>query len=88
MARFLFPEWTQPLKKYVIGPAMLVGPVYLVVLVWMITQNPNTLRIGYMPDQPVAYSHALHAGELGLDCRYCHNVVDRSPKAAVPPAAT
>ena len=88
MARFLFPEWTQPLKKYVVGPALLVGPVYIVVLMWMITQNPNTLRIGYMPDQPVPYSHALHAGELGLDCRYCHNVVDRSPKAGVPPAAT
>ncbi len=88
MARFLFPEWTQPLKKYVITPALLVGPVYVVVLMWMITQNPNTLRIGYMPDQPVPYSHALHAGEVGLDCRYCHNVVDRSPKAGVPPAAT
>jgi hypothetical protein len=25
---------------------------------------------------------------MGLDCRYCHNVVDRSPKASVPPAAT
>jgi hypothetical protein len=31
-----------------------------------------------MPNQPVAYSHALHAGELGMDCRYCHNVVERS----------
>ena len=86
MARFLFPEWTQPLKKYVVTPALLIGPVYVVVLMWMITQNPNTLRIGYMPDQPVPYSHALHVGELGLDCRYCHNVVDVSNKAAIPPA--
>ena len=32
MARFLFPEWTQPLKKYVITPALLLGPVYIVAL--------------------------------------------------------
>jgi hypothetical protein len=88
MARFFFPEWTQPLKKYVVTPALLLGPVYVVVLMWMITQNPSTLRIGYMPDQPVPYSHALHVGELGLDCRYCHNAVDVSNKAAIPPAAT
>ena len=35
MARFLFPEWTQPLKKYVITPALLIGPVYIVVLAAM-----------------------------------------------------
>ena len=34
------------------------------------------------------YSHALHAGELGIDCRYCHTTVERAAKAAVPPAAT
>jgi hypothetical protein len=36
----------------------------------------------------VPYSHALHVGELGLDCRYCHSTVEKSAKAAVPPAAT
>ncbi len=34
------------------------------------------------------YSHALHAGELGIDCRYCHNTVERAAYAAVPPTAT
>jgi hypothetical protein len=87
MSRFLFPEWTQPLKKYVITPALMVGPIYIVFMAALI-KDPETLRVGYMPEQPVPYSHALHAGEMGMDCRYCHNVVDRSPKAAVPPAAT
>jgi hypothetical protein len=48
--------------------------------------TPEAIRIGYQPEQPVPYSHALHAGELGIDCRYCHSVVERSSKAAVPPA--
>jgi len=87
MSRFIFPEWTQTLKKWV-GLLALGAPLYLVVLLWMVLEQPETLRVGYQPDQPVPYSHALHVGELGLDCRYCHSVVERSNKAAVPPAAT
>jgi len=36
----------------------------------------------------VEYSHKLHAGDLGLDCRYCHSTVERSAFAAVPPTET
>ncbi|MCX5741972.1 MAG: cytochrome c3 family protein [Proteobacteria bacterium] len=86
MQRFIFPEWTEQLKKWV-GLLALGAPVYLVLLI-MYGVKPEAIRIGYQPDQPVPYSHALHAGELGMDCRYCHTVVDRAAKAAVPPAAT
>jgi len=41
-----------------------------------------------MPQQPVPYSHALHVGELGLDCRYCHNTVEQAAVAAIPPTQT
>ncbi|MGO9239273.1 MAG: cytochrome c3 family protein [Bryobacteraceae bacterium] len=47
--------------------------------------HPQQLHTGYMPLQPVAYSHKLHAGNLGLDCTYCHYTVDKSSFAAVPP---
>lgn len=86
MARLIFPEWTETLKKW-IGLLALGAPVYLVLLI-MYGVKPQAIRIGYQPEQPVPYSHALHAGELGLDCRYCHNTVDRGAKAAVPPTAT
>jgi menaquinone reductase, multiheme cytochrome c subunit len=86
MPRFTFPEWTETLKKW-INLLVLGGPVYLVALI-AYGVTPDALRIGYQPEQPVPYSHALHAGELGLDCRYCHNVVERAPRAAVPPAQT
>jgi hypothetical protein len=87
MSRIIFPEWTEVLKKW-ISLLALGAPVYIVALLWMVAQQPETLRIGYQPDQPVPYSHALHAGELGMDCRYCHNTVERGAKAAIPPAAT
>lgn len=44
--------------------------------------------VGYTPDQPILYSHALHAGDLGIDCQYCHTGVEKSRHAMVPPLAT
>ncbi|MFP3939792.1 MAG: cytochrome c3 family protein [Acidobacteriota bacterium] len=43
---------------------------------------------GYEPVQPIAYSHRLHAGELQLDCQYCHAGADESRHAGIPPAST
>jgi menaquinone reductase, multiheme cytochrome c subunit len=49
---------------------------------------PGTQRTGYQPAQPIPYSHQQHAGILGIDCRYCHNTVERAAFAAVPPTQT
>ena len=38
--------------------------------------------------QPVAFSHAHHSGQLGIDCRYCHNTVEVSGFANIPPTKT
>jgi menaquinone reductase, multiheme cytochrome c subunit len=50
--------------------------------------HPNQTDTGYQPLQPVPYSHKLHAGNLGIDCLYCHYTVDKSSYAAVPMAET
>jgi hypothetical protein len=50
--------------------------------------SPANLQVGYAPEQPVPYSHRLHAGELGMDCRYCHANVERSAEAMIPPTQT
>ena len=34
------------------------------------------------------YSHALHVGQLGLDCRYCHVSVEVSAVSNIPPTQT
>lgn len=86
MDRLIFPEWTQTLNKWV-GLLVLGAPVYLIALV-AYGVSPEAMRIGYQPTQPVPYSHERHIGELGLDCRYCHNTVEKAAHAAVPPAAT
>ena len=39
---------------------------------------------GYEPEQPVAYSHRLHAGEMEIPCLYCHSGAERSRYAGIP----
>lgn len=46
--------------------------------------TPKYTRVGYQPVQPVAFSHAIHAGQLGVDCRYCHDGVEKSWYSNVP----
>ncbi len=85
MARFEFPEWTARFHKRWVLLLVAGAPLYLTAL-WANGLQPEAIRIGYQPKQPVPYSHALHVGELGLDCRYCHTTVEQSAHAAVPPA--
>jgi hypothetical protein len=83
---YLFPKWTNILRPAVALGA-LGGLVYVVVIVWF-GFSPKTTDVGYQPEQPVPYSHALHVGQLGMDCRYCHNTVERAAFAAIPPTQT
>ena len=46
--------------------------------------TPKYTRVGYQPQQPVNFSHQIHAGELGMDCRYCHSFVEVAAHSNVP----
>ena len=83
---FVFPRWSNTVTLCVL---LFLGvfPLYAVALVGY-AFDPVTLNVGYQPVQPVPYSHALHVGQLGLDCRYCHNTVEKADYAAIPPTET
>ncbi|NTX56786.1 cytochrome c3 family protein [Myxococcus sp. CA039A] len=49
--------------------------------------GPVNNQQGHMPAQPVAFSHAVHAGQYELDCQYCHVGAERSRHAGVPSAS-
>lgn len=83
---FVFPRWSNTVVLCVLLFAS-VFPVYAGALI-AYGLDPVTLNVGYQPVQPVPYSHALHAGQLGLDCRYCHNTVEKADFAALPPTET
>lgn len=86
MDRFYFPTWVNRLVV-IIGLGAAAAVAYGG-LVYTYGTLPSTLNVGYSPKQPVPFSHQLHAGQLKMDCRYCHNTVDKSSHAAVPPTGT
>jgi len=45
---------------------------------------PTATNEGYAPEQPIPFSHKLHAGENKIACNYCHNSVEKSRHATVP----
>jgi hypothetical protein len=87
MPRYLFPRWSNK----VLPMALLFGVVPAGAAVtgglWYYGTNKH-IEVGYAPVQPIAYSHKLHAGDLGFDCRYCHSTVERSSFAQIPPTET
>jgi hypothetical protein len=55
---------------------------------YLIALSPWYTEQGVSRDQPVPFSHRHHAGELGIDCRYCHTSVEKSAFAGLPPTET
>ena len=53
-----------------------------------INRSAYVTQQGVVRQQPVQFSHRHHAGELGIDCRYCHTQVERAAVAGVPPTKT
>ncbi len=45
--------------------------------------NPETKMV-YHPEQPIAFSHKIHAGDNAINCQYCHSGVERSKTAGIP----
>ena len=43
---------------------------------------------GFQPTQPIAYSHKLHAGDLGIQCYYCHTAAEQGKVSGVPALGT
>lgn len=41
---------------------------------------------GYEPDQPIAFSHKVHAGDNKIDCMFCHFAAEKGRHAGIPPA--
>lgn len=80
--RFVFPRWANYLLPLLVVGAV-GGGLYLPVLVGS-ALSADTLNVGYMPEQPIPYSHKLHVDELGMDCRYCHTSVEDAAHANIP----
>jgi hypothetical protein len=68
-------------------PAGAVAIGATVLAVGWFTQPDRFVR-GYAPEQPIAFSHRLHAGTLKVPCEYCHGGVRHARQAGIPPVDT
>lgn len=78
----IFPKSSDLILK-VVGAVIGLGAVSGIAAYAYLTY-PTVIDTGYQPEQPVPYSHKLHAGELGINCYYCHSTVYRGAFAAIP----
>lgn len=82
----IFPKWTNRLPLMIIVGGLLVSGGVTAGVWYYFT--PKYTDVGYQPIQPVAFSHAIHVDQVGLDCRYCHSAVEKSWYSNVPATAT
>ncbi|MGJ0394247.1 MAG: cytochrome c3 family protein [Methylocystis sp.] len=68
--------------------AILVLPFAIVGIAYGVMWSPYITGQHLTLEQPVPFSHEHHAGQLGLDCRYCHTSVEKAAFASVPPTHT
>jgi cytochrome c551/c552 len=78
-----FALWTERNKIYMIATAVaaFVGILYII---WGFIFNIGVYK-GYAPEQPIKFSHQIHAGDDGIDCKYCHFGAYEGKAAGIPP---
>ncbi|MFQ5700432.1 MAG: cytochrome c3 family protein [Acidobacteriota bacterium] len=82
----IFPPWTNRLPLLAAAAALVLSAGGVFGYLYFFSNEYTD--VGYMPRQPVPFSHKRHVGEAKIDCRYCHAGVEVSPVAVVPPTRT
>lgn len=78
----IFPKWTNKLpSRILIGVALLATATICGITYYF---TPKYTDVGYQPQQPVFFPHSVHADQLGIDCRYCHDDVEKSWYSNIP----
>ena len=86
MAQIFSPGADTWLRLFLLGSlALAAGGVVMLVGV---ARSDYVTSADFRPAQPVPFSHRHHAGDLGIDCRYCHSSVENGPHAGLPPTST
>jgi hypothetical protein len=76
MIRFVGPQ-----KKMAAAIAL---PLLLIFGIAVASVFPTASNQGYAPEQPIPFSHKLHAGTNKIACTYCHSGAEKSRHAGIP----
>jgi hypothetical protein len=76
------------MKRHIISAVLVLGIILVTV---SLLGSLGEFRLpgdhkGYRPEQPIEFSHRVHAGDLSISCLYCHPGAERSRTAGTPSA--
>jgi hypothetical protein len=83
----IFPPRSNLFARLSILGALVLLAAVAGFLVWW-THSPTFNKVGVTVPQPVPFPHSMHVAVVGIDCRYCHDSVDKSSFANLPPTET
>jgi hypothetical protein len=83
----IFHRSTNLIARFSLFSAIFVVGLALTAMMGLTHSNYFT-RQNYFQSQPIQFSHKHHAGDDGIDCRYCHTGVETSATAGIPPTQT
>lgn len=78
-------------KKHPVVGVMVVGITFtLILFIYGFDYGNRVVGVqqGYAPEQPIHYSHELHAGKYKINCLYCHSGADKGKQATIPSPST
>lgn len=82
--RHTIPLW----KAFVKNQFLVIVSVIVMILVGSYFAFGYMMQIGvdkgYEPVQPIHFSHKIHAGDNGIDCKYCHSAARSSKTSGIP----
>ena len=79
----IFPRSANAISRLTLIGLALALPLFVGLWAMYNASSANT-GVGTAVEQPIPFSHLIHAGRLGLDCRYCHTGVETSSFAGMP----
>lgn len=82
MSQIFHPSMNTIARVAVFGLAFM--PIVAVGIATAVVRSPYVTDQQVARDQPIPFSHEHHVGDIGLDCRYCHESVERSAFAGMP----
>jgi hypothetical protein len=79
----VFPPWSNTALRVAIWAAVVGGALAVATpMIWV--RTPWQRAQWEVADQPVEFDHRHHAQDDGIDCRYCHDTVERAATAGMP----
>lgn len=83
----IFPPRSNTFARISILVVLVLLAAAVGLAVWLL-HSPVVNQVGQVIPQPVPFPHGFHVAAVGLDCRYCHESVEKSSFAGMPPTET